>query len=356
MMMFLAYFLVTLLILVIAWVVSKGITWKEAATQLLVQSFFIAALCLGIRNFGLGDHEIINGRIISKHREEVHCRHSYSCPPCWTTCSGSKNRVCTRHCSTCYEHRFDVDWYAKDNVKRTFDISTIDRQGIKEPPRWTIIYVGEPTSGAHHYENYLKADPESLFHYEMGEEELSKYPTYPDKVYDYYRLNRLVGTKDSDLTKAISEVNADIGPARGANLVVVALTGKGRDYANKLQRAWLGGKKNDIVLVVGMNGAIIEWAEVVGISYPDFKVGLRNLVEGRELAPTLMYEVKSLVMSSFVRRPMSEFQYLKDQYKPTIGEWIFGFIVSILLSSGLAYFFHRNDAFGEEIRKYDFRY
>ncbi len=351
MLIFFINFLLAGLVLFAFWVLSKGICWKEALSQLGIQTVFILAMCLLIKNAHLSDTEILNGRIVSKNSAHVSCSHSYQCH-CYTSCSGSgKSRSCTRRCRTCYEHSFDVDWFADTNIKKRVYISRVDRQGLREPSRWSSILMGEPASFEHSYQNYIKADPDSLFQHHMEEEETKKYPKYPGRVYDYYRLNRGLGIH---MEREISEVNADIGPAVGANLILVA-TELPISYAKLLQRAWEGAKKNDIVVVVGVAPDYsIKWTEVIGIAYPDFKVKLRNTVNDHgKLDLMLLPEIKTTIMKDFKRRSMSEFEYLKESYKPTRGEWILSLIVSLLLSAGLGFFFHKNETFGSN--KYKWR-
>lgn len=353
MLLFLINFLLAGLVLLAFWILSKDIDWKEALAQLGVQTLLITIMCLCIKNASLSDTEILNGRITAKKSVEVSCRHSYRCN-CVNICSTDSQgrQSCHESCQTCYEHDYDVDWMAYTNIDRSIEIDRIDRQGLDEPPRWTSIRAGEPASFHHSYQNYIKADPDSLFQHHMEEEEISKYPNYPNRIYDYYRLDRGVGVK---LEHELSELNADIGPAVQANFVLIA-TNEPITYAKLIQRAWKGAKKNDIVAVVGQNpDGTIKWVEVIGLSYPDFKVKLRNTINdyGR-LDTGMLTSVKETILVHFKRRPMSEFEYLKESYKPTKGEWIFSLVVSILMSVGLGWFFHKNDAFGESRYAYRF--
>ncbi len=249
-------------------------------------------------------------------------------------------------CQTCYEHSYDVDWFADTNIDRRIYINKVDRQGLQEPSRWTSIAMNEPASFTHGYQNYIKADPDSLFQHHMEEEDIKKYPSYPGKVYDYYRINRSVGT--FNLEEELAEINADIGPSVGGSLVVVT-SEEPNPYPKMIQRAWMGAKKNDIVLVLRVDSnKYIKSSEVVGIAYPDFKVKLRNVVNDHGiLDETLLANVKQAILKDFKRRPMSEFEYLKESYKPTVGEWIFSLIVSLIASVGLGIFFHKNEMFGD---------
>jgi hypothetical protein len=346
MFMFLVNFILAGLVLLAFWTISKSICWREALTQLGVQTLIILIVCVCIKNSSLSDTEIINGRITKKYRDEVSCSHSYSCN-CYQSCSTDSQgrQSCQEICQTCYEHSEDYDWVAETNVGRNIEIDRIDRQGEDEPPRWTAIRIGEPASFYHTFKNYIKADPDSLFQQHMSEEETTKFPEYPGKIYDYYRIDRGVGI---NLENELSELNADIGPTVQANFILVA-TDESLAYAKSLQRAWAGAKKNDIVAVVGHDSGVIKWVEIVGISYPSFKVKLRNVINDYgKLDAGLLAPVKESIMRDFRRRPMSEFEYLAESYKPTRGEWIFSLILSIVVSVGLGWFFHVNDSYEEK--------
>lgn len=347
--MFLIYYGITILMMVGAWIAfSKEITLKEFFTNLGIQTIVIAIICFTVYTTGLSDTETLNSSVVSKDRREVSCEHSYSCPPCYTTCSGSgRNKTCSTHCSTCYEHDYDVDWVVKDSIS-LFEIDRIDRQGLNEPPRWTSVYTGEPTSHHHTYDNYLKADPDSLFKQTMSDEEAKKYPDYPGEIYDYYRSNRLVTLVNVDKNqwnKRLSEINSEVGPAKQANLVVVLVSGRDNKYAYSLQRAWKGAKKNDVVVVINTSdGATISWTETIGISHADFKVKMRAAVMDYQKFDIGVLEViKDSILKDFKRKPMKEYEYLKESFKPSAFAFWIGFIICILLNISLTWFAIKED-------------
>lgn len=103
-----------------------------------LQSLLYVTLTLG----KAADVELLNGYVTGKERDVVSCSHSYECMCYYTeSCSGSgTSRSCTRtrHCSTCYEHSYDVDWDVHTTVGN-LTIDRIDRQGLDQPPRWTAV-------------------------------------------------------------------------------------------------------------------------------------------------------------------------------------------------------------------------
>jgi len=367
-MVFLTFLIIPLIVGVVAWIVTKKITWKEAGVQLLVQMAFIGIMVAIMLSSNMSDTEIWNGSITKKKRDEVSCSHSYKCH-CVTkyrsvkSCSGSgKKRRCTtrresyQKCKTCYEHRYDVDWDIFNNIGERWGISRVDRQGLREPPRYKSAKIGDPTSSRHSYKNYIKGSPDSLFKTGFNDQLYQKkLPAYPMNVYDYHRLDRLVtvGVTVADRkawNQAISKVASELGPTKQVNIVVV-LTSLPQDYFQSLRRHWNVWKMNDAIAVIGVDKANkINWVEVMSLSNEEFKVRLRNGLMGTgQIDPGLtMAMVKNVVSTHFKRRPMKDFEYLKSSIQPTKKQWVWGMVISFLLSIAMSIFFFYKDPFGDE--------
>lgn len=357
-MAYLFYLIPSMVILLFAWWISKEITIKEVLVQLLAQMALIGLMTFMIFHSNNLDTEVWNGVISSKERKVVSCSHSYSCR-CRPVCTGSgKTGSCSTKCDTCYKHSYDVSWYAFNNIGESFTISRVNSQGTIEPPRWSSIRKGDPTSTTHSYQNYIKGNPSSLFRDQgLKSQFKGQLPTYPEKIYDYYKLNRLVSlgvSVDKDLwNNKISEINGRLGKEKQVNFVVVLTKNKPTIYANALGQHWLGGKKNDVILLIDVNDSLeINWAEVISLTYPDFKVNLRNDIN---IVKTLSIDVLDIaetrIKNSFKRRPMSDFEYLNAAVMPSTNQWIFGLLFSIILSLGLSYLFHKIDL-DEKIRRW----
>lgn len=81
-------------------------------------------------------------------------------------------------------------------------------------------------------------------------------PAYPGDVYDYYRPNCLVniGVTLEDIKAwqwLLENMNADIGPAKEASVILFFTSEKDSAYEYAVEEAWLGGKKNDIIVLIG---------------------------------------------------------------------------------------------------------
>jgi hypothetical protein len=281
-MILLALLLIPTTIAVLTFVFGKQyVTWQEFLSQIGAQTLVMAGAMWALYSLDTVDTEIWAGRVSNKAREEVSCSHSYTCN-CVTSCSGSgSNQSCSTSCQTCYEHSYDVDWAVYTTNSERLEIDRVSRQGLKKPERWGAVKIGEPTAVAHSYTNYIKAAPDTLFrHQGLIEKYQSKMAVYPGTIYDYYHINRLsqVGINVPDAeqwNRDLEQINADIGKAKQANLAVVLVNGLPDDYFEAVEQEWVGGKKNDVVAMIGTDGQTIQWVRIMAWTNSEmFKVQL----------------------------------------------------------------------------------
>lgn len=360
-MVFLVLLAVPLLVAAAGFFFSKGlVTKKELAVQVGAQVVVAGVAAILVHYSSVHDTEVWNGRVTKKVRDEVSCSHSYQCH-CHEVCSGSgKKRTCSNECDTCYEHSYDVDWNVFTSNGEEVQIDRIDRRGIDEPPRWTSIAVGDPTTIEHGYTNYIKASPGTLFrHQGLTEKFAVSIPKYPE-VYDYYRMNRIIlvgGAKVPEFklwNDQLAVLNSEVGSPKQANVMVVLAKGLPQEYFYALEESWIGGKKNDIILVVGVDDQLTpEWATVMCWTTQElFKVKLRDAVmaEGTLTVDKLMADLKANVVQYYVRKPMADFEYLEASIAPTTTQWAVSLIVSLIIQIILTIVCIKYDLFGDERR------
>lgn len=360
MILFATIFLVPLAVSIIAYFISQQICWREFAIIFGVQ-LVIACISAGICYSSMTDDvQIINGFVTQKQQEKVSCSHSYECH-CRTVYRGSgKDRRPVRECDTCYEHTNDWDWVVRSNVGEV-EIARIDRQGSYEPPRFKAVRLNEPFMREQSYENYVKASPGSLFrHQGLVEKYQSKIPAYPSDVYDYYRLNRLVVvggavTDEQQWNDELSELNAALGGKKQVNIVVVIAKNLPPEYFYALEQAWIGGKKNDVILVVGTdNFRQVKWANVMAWTSNElFKVQLRDAIVSLDVLERrdTIAALRTNILSTYARKPMADFHYLVASITPSPTQWAITLIIGLITSILMSVYFHRNETFPE----YNFR-
>lgn len=352
---FLIVFLVPLAVAGFAFVVLDGISLKELAC--------VAGACLVVAASSAGvvscanthDVEVWNGVVTGKQQVIVSCSHSYRCR-CHQECSGSgKNKSCSEVCDTCYEHLRDYDWDVYTSNQETITIERIDRQGVHEPPRFTRVKMGEPTSRTHSYKNYIKGSPDSLFrHQGLKEKFANEMPSYPGEVYDYYRLDRFVAVgfdvpERNKWNWELMRVNAELGARKQVNMIVVLVKDRPHDWYYALEETWIGGKKNDAVLVVSVDNSMKpQWAEVMAwTSNEAFKVKLRDDIMDDQVITrdSVMTALANNVSKHYVRKPMKEYEYLNSAIKPSGLEWGITLFIALLIAGVLTWLFQVHNPF-----------
>lgn len=331
---------------------GKKITIGEFVGQNLLQVVVMSAFIFGHGCISTHDTEVWNGKIASKRSEKVSCSHSYPCRCRPVSCG--KNCT-TIHCDTCYEHFYDMSWRAFTTNDETITIDRVDRQGLREPPRWTAVQIGEPTAVTHSYVNYIKAAPDSLFRQQgLVEKYANQLSEYPQNVYDYYRLDRLVLANGATVANPkewndkLSEINGTLGARKQVNIAVVITKNQPEEYFYALQQSWMGGKKNDVVLVMSVDEAgKIQWAEVmawtvdkmVEVTVKDSVLKVGTVVAAQPIIEALAFNVGEY----YNRKSMKDFEYLKNSATPTFWTWVTSMIVGLIVSIGLGMLFMKND-------------
>ena len=331
------------------------ITWGEMGLNLLVGALVVTVGWYAGRYSQMADTEILNGQVVSKAPERVSCEHDYKCR-CRQVCRGSgEDRKCDEVCDTCYDHSHDLKW----NLSTTLgdiEIDRVDRQGLTEPPRFTRAKPGDPVAQAHSFTNYIRGAQDSLFN-TASEVMASKQfkddvPTYPSNVYDYHYVDRVltVGVALPDLREWNQDLAMrlrSLGPAKQVNAIVVLAKHSDPLYASAIRAMWLGGKKNDVIVVLGVpNYPAIEWARVVSWSDNEtFKVELRDDLQALKTAnrENVLTIIEQRLAKQFVRKPMKDFEYLLNEIQPP--GWVLWslFALSVVVSIGASVLLARND-------------
>ena len=311
----------------------KEVSLKENLLQFGIQAAMCGILVAVFYGSNVHDVEILNGRTTDKARVRVSCSHSYDCY-CTTDKDGH------RSCSTCYRHSHDYSWRLYTTVG-TINISRVDSQGLREPERWTRAKKGEAVALASSYTNYRKGSADILYpNKELLEKYKNELPKYPSNIYDYHRLNRLVRVGKinynfSGWNKELEEINAELGSLKEVNMVLVITRDKHPEYFNALEHHWLGGKKNDAILVIDVDGDNkINWVKAMALTQDrKFQSSIADVIQGEDyLSDNILKTFRAEVEKRYHRKPMSEFAYLKDSIKPSSTQLIIGFILSFIIA------------------------
>lgn len=354
--------LLLLLPLILPWILRMvwphNISWAEMGIA-TVAGVALAGAVYGMGLYGqLDDVEILNGQVVSKSREHGSYVRPYQCN-CRQVCTGSgKNQSCSTTCDTCFENRYTVSWLCNTTVgPYTIDhLDTTSRSvyNTPDPKRYTVIQPGDPVAREHAFVNYVKAVPDSLFHKNKTEMFKALIPPYPDSVYDFYKIDRVfaMGVPIPDLPAWNHELSLalrTLGPEKQVNAVIVFVNTADQSYLHALEGEWIGGKKNDVIIIVGTTAyPKIDWVAVS--SWTDkqlFKVQLRDEIMAHGVIDRnqILTAFDKHTRATYVRKQMKDFEYLKNQIEPPTWVLIVAFVLSILTSLGLSFYFYHNDPF-----------
>lgn len=325
----------------------KRILWWEVALQVGVVGLVLGIALAIAYEAPTADTEVWNGQVTAKQRNEVSCRHSYQCN--CVCVARDKNGSCTSEvCQTCYEHSYDVDWDIYASTKESVSIDTADRQGLMEPKRWDDAFIGEPWESQHSYTNYIKANPDSVLLGTKGD--IKRWgkliPKYPAGIYNIYYNDPVInmGVPNVDLATwnwLIRDINKVLGPKKQVHIIVILVPTNDRSYMYALKDAWVGGKKNDVDIVIGSpDGDKIEFADVMSWSTNHaLQVELRDDIQGEGSLLNkdhIVRDIGTRVDADFVRMHMKSMQWLMRSYQPSSNCIFWLFIVGVILSLGIS--------------------
>lgn len=341
---------------------NTTITWKETGLQATI-IVLVTLSVFAIGRYGqTTDTEIWNGKITGKERVEDYWEELYECN-CTESCSGSgNNRSCHTTCQTCSRDHYTVEWFATTTVGNVvFDSLDSEWRSVyntPDPKSFKNCKIGEPAALEKKYINYVKAVPESLFHDNSSVYELyaKSIPSYPS-VYNFYKINRVLNVNSGIGQHTISALNENlnnhlkvIGHSKQANIIVILTNITDPNYRYAVENAWIGAKKNDIVVFVGVNGdKTITWVDIMtwamNAGNENFHVLLRdsllklNTIEPKQFADS----IANTIIRKYDRPQMKDYEYLKDEIDPPTWVIIVALLITILGSFGLTYFFHKKD-------------
>ena len=332
---------------------KRELNWLEVGVNIGVVLIAVTALWYAGKYSQMAATEILNGQVTSKDAVRVHCEHSYACN-CRTVRDGDNSSH--EECDTCYLHAYDVDWRVFTTVGIIY-INRVDSQGVVTPPRWKIAHPGDPASVEHRYLNYLRAVPGNIYQItQKGDAALPPVPNYP-RVYDYYRINRVLTVgKMPQLdqrrwNQELSMALRMLGPKKQVNVILLLVANPDPMYRYKVEAAWQGANKNDVVVFLGApDGHTIAWTDVMSFAHNkgnemfilQLKRGLKNLGTLND-STAVVTTITKHIEAEYTRPQMADFEYLKGAIEPPFWFQLFCLLCGLALSVGLAIYFSRAD-------------
>lgn len=368
------FFLSVVSFVILPRLTNNDVEYKHSALFSLI-GFFIGAVIISMaffiaRGSKMHDTEVWNGRITEKTRKHDTYMESYSCN-CKSvrSCSGSgKNRTCSSSqvCDTCWRRHFTVKWDAHSTIG-SFRIKSLDETDdyvyrSPDPQQYIDTQVGEPCARTNSYTNYIKAVPESLFRPNSGE--LKKtfgkmLPEYPLNIYSDWKLNRVipVGVTVPNLkewNQGLSEILKDLGAAKQVNAVIVIANTPDETYSYALQDHWVGGKKNDVIVVIGAPKfpERASWVRVIALTDNElFKIRLQSEIMKLEslTADEVLTAIQRNVLLLYKRKPMKDFEYLEAEIDPPM--WVNVTTVCFVILAYIGFWIFASRGMGNTYRR-----
>jgi len=325
----------------------KEYIWKEFGIQAGATFVFVVLIysLLFSTTTDLIDNEYWSAKVskfeyYEEWKEEVTYTESYSCgssknpktctrtktridyhPPYWQITTSNDETV--RITKSEYRSASKQFGHKEVNISRYNQVSWDDGDKYVSVPNIVI-----PTAVSHTYENLVKAVKSNVVHTKVPQSDidlalkagtLRDYPTrYKDK-FGAPKLNRFIdvtGVVKSDYINPLNDMSIAIGQVKQGNPIIYVVN-EPRSFTDVISQHWAKGKKNDITLVVGVDDSgVVVWSDVITYTNnTDFIVDMQNDFIGLDMNKdsTKILEIyKKHVHNQYVRKPMKEFAYLKD--------------------------------------------
>lgn len=355
-------------------ITHKEYIWKEFGIQIaatFAYMFIIYAVLFSITT-NLIDNEYWNGKVSSfEYYEEwtelVTYTESYSCGK--NTCTRTKTRrdhhspywiINTSNGEIIHISENDYLKASRKFGHTEVDIYHSNQVSINDGDKYVSIpNIIIPTSVSHSYENLVVAANHNVIHVKVPEENIkqlvenNKLHFYPEQYIGRYgelKLDRLIDISRSSQSNIIREdldlLSDRIGKSKQANPIIY-ITKEGRDFKPALEQYWNKSKKNDVVLILGVDdNSTIVWSDVIAwTNNTDFLVDCSNNFEGKNIKTQpkeIVFELGNLIQNGYIRKPMKEFEYLKENI--TL-EWYWQFFIflgNLALSTWIFYYMMHN--------------
>ena len=346
----------------IYWAINKRVVWWEWLIGAVVALILSTAMhTIVITGMG-ADDETWSGTVQSVH-------HTPEWKAQWIETEtyivqDSKGNVQTKTRIVTKRKTHYANWYIKTNIgqwdikkqkylelKKKFgaeDKKKGSRRHYKSGDKYDYHLVNknkwvEPVTTWRMWHNRVKASP-SVFEFPPVPKEVKVF-NYP-KNNDKFRSDRLVGAASNHFKLLeFDRMNGHLGPRKKVNIIIVAFP-KGSDpMIGKWQEAaWIGGKKNDLVITYALNEeGKAEWAYAFGWTEEELvKRNLETLFLQNKVGTELLPQINKEVMDNYKIKDWSKFDYIT--IVPPLWSYITLVIVMILAQGGLFVFFHFNQA------------
>jgi hypothetical protein len=199
-----------------------------------------------------------------------------------------------------------------------------------------------PCTASREFENRVKAAP-SVFSF-------AKVPagtpvfSYPPNG-NIWNSDRVLGTAKQVVgVRAWDLLNSDLGPRKKVNLILIGFGDRGADIAQWQQAAWIGGKKNDLVLCYGGPNEKPTWARVFGWTESELvKANLQTILLENAVSESLLPLIRKEVVANYQIKDWKKFDYITITPRASAWYWLIGTL--LITQIGVGYVVFNNEAY-----------
>jgi hypothetical protein len=203
------------------------------------------------------------------------------------------------------------------------------------------------------FENRVKAAP-SLFSFPKVPTNITVFE-WP-KNEDWMSSGRLLGTAAERIPiRTLDLMNTRIGFRKKVNVIIVGFDKNApNDYGHWQEAAWIGGKKNDLVLCFKEGeGKLAASSYVFGWTESEYcKKNLQTLLITHPINKDIIPLIEKEIVTSYKVKDWSKFDYITVE--PPRWSYIVYIFVIFGTQTGLYVYFHRNE-YTQTNREYNYR-
>jgi len=250
-------------------------------------------------------------------------------------------------------HRIDENFF--NEISRNFkclDTEYMYKSGFDSGDHNIYVAANKtgyvyPVTATRSFENRIKAAP-TVFSFPKPPKHAQTFP-YPRPT-DWLMSNRLLGTAASSINMlAFDRMQAALGPVKHVNVIIVGF-GDTDDIAAQWQRAaWVGGKKNDLVVCYGGSDMLHPtWVNVFGWSESDVaKRKIETLFLTEPVTTDILPKLQNIIMAEYVPKDWHKFDYIT--ITPPTWAYVVYFFVMVASQFGF-WFWARSNSESKDLR------
>lgn len=253
--------------------------------------------------------EVISGQVTAKSWHYDPEEETYSC---------GVDKTCTRQIP---RWRWDVE----SDTGQPYSEYTYTKSS---PDIWDGAKVGEPFARNSLFLNFQYVHEQSVA-FDRNVTYDGWLPEYPG-IYYGFRVNRCMSNvvDCEELGRLLQIAHKRWGPTYQANAMVVIVSEKAVGFAEALRSEWTGGKKNDTILVLYVDGDLkVTRVEVFGRStsnkrnseYADFNLILREqAVRVGTFDEQKVVAALDSALPYFERENLDDYDFMVNAYQPPV--------------------------------------